>query len=247
MRVTAGVTRTSIVAGASPEAVRVDRFHYPPGGHTHWHLHTGEQVLYGESGRGWVQFDGQERARLDPREVVAVPVGVPHWHGAVPDEGLVHIAVTAGGDTEWLGEVTPEEYAGDAGHDCSVATEPDPDRVVREFIAALERRDVDAALAFMSEDVVYDNVPVGSVTGPDAVRAALAGAIGGSERIQWVIHHQVDGGDVVMNERLDRFMVDGRWIEVPVAGLFVLRDGRIALWRDYFDLETYRRQKERSS
>jgi limonene-1,2-epoxide hydrolase len=45
-----------------------------------------------------------------------------------------------------------------------------------------------------------------------------------------------------MNERLDRFLVDGRWIEVPVAGLFRLRNGRISLWRDYFDLETYRRQ-----
>ena len=240
MRVTPGVTRTSIVAGASPEAVRVDRFHYPPGGHTHWHLHTGEQVLYGESGRGWVQFDGKERVRLDPRAVVPVPVGVPHWHGAVMDEGLVHIAVTAGGDTDWLGEVTSEEYA---DHDGSVAIGPAPDEVVGAFIAALERRDVDSALAFVAEDVVYDNVPVGSVTGPDAVRAALAGAIGGSERVQWVIHHQVDRGDVVMNERLDRFLVDGRWIEVPVAGLFVLRDGRIALWRDYFDLETYRRQR----
>ena len=45
-----------------------------------------------------------------------------------------------------------------------------------------------------------------------------------------------------MNERLDRFQLGGGWVEVPVAGLFVLRDGRIALWRDYFDLATYRRQ-----
>jgi limonene-1,2-epoxide hydrolase/quercetin dioxygenase-like cupin family protein len=243
MRVTPGVTRTSIVAGASPEAVRVDRFHYPPGGHTHWHLHTGEQVLYGESGRGWVQFDGQERARLDPGRVVPVPVGVRHWHGAVPDESLVHIAVTAGGDTEWLGELTLEEYAGDAEDDRSVAPEPDPDGLVRAFMAALERRDVDSALAYVSDDVVYDNVAVGSVTGPTAVRAALAGVIDGSEQVQRVINHQVGRDDVVMNERTDRFLVDGRWIEMPVAGLFVLVKGRIALWRDYVDLETRRRPR----
>lgn len=244
MRVTPGVTRTAIVPGATPASVRVDRFRYPPGGHTHWHLHTGEQVLYGEAGRGWVQFDGQERAGLDPGGVVRVPIGLRHWHGAVPDEGLVHLAVTAGGDTEWLGEVTTEEYAGGAGSAASV--ERDPDSVVRAFIAALERRDVDSALAFLSDDVVYDNVPIGSVTGPDAVRAALGRAIGGSEQVQWVIQHQVRRGEVVMNERLDRFLVDGRWIEVPVAGLFVCRDGRITLWRDYFDLETYRRQRASS-
>jgi len=247
MKVTPGVTRMALVAGASPEDLRVDRFHYPPGGHTHWHLHTGEQVLYGEAGRGWVQFDGQERARLDPRGVVHVPVGVRHWHGAVPDEGLVHLAVTAGGDTEWLGEVTPDEYAGAAERDRALATEPDSDHVVRAMIAALERRDIESALAFLSHDVVYDNVPVGSVTGPAAVRVALGRAIGDAERVEWVIHHQVSRAEVVMNERLDRFLIHGQWIEVPVAGLFVLQDGRIALWRDYFDVETYHRQRGRSA
>ena len=73
-------------------------------------------------------------------------------------------------------------------------------------------------------------------------REALSGAIGRADRVEWIVTHQVVQGDVVMNERLDRFLVDGRWIEIPVAGLFVLREGRIALWRDYFDLETYRRQ-----
>jgi NAD(P)-dependent dehydrogenase (short-subunit alcohol dehydrogenase family) len=113
-------------AGASPDAVRVDRFHYPPGGHTHWHLHTGEQVLYGESGRGWVQFDGRVRDDLTPGSVVHVPVGLRHWHGAVPDQELVHLAVTAGGDTVWLGEVSEVEYrAGNAPISPDLPT-PDP-------------------------------------------------------------------------------------------------------------------------
>jgi len=42
---------------------------------------------------------------------VHVPVGLRHWHGATPDQAFVHLAVTAGGDTVWLGEVTPEQYA----------------------------------------------------------------------------------------------------------------------------------------
>jgi limonene-1,2-epoxide hydrolase len=240
VKVTPGVIRTSLLSGASEGALRVDRFHYPPGGHTHWHIHTGEQVLYGESGRGWVRFEGRERVVIEPGAVVHVPVGLRHWHGAQPDAALVHVAVTAGGGTEWLGAVTAEEYAGERGPGTGSATEPG--QVVRAFVAAIERKDIDAALELVTDDVVYDNVPAGSVTGPDGIRSALSRLLGAAERIEWLTRHQVGTGSVVMNERLDRFQLGGRWVEVPVAGLFVLRDGRIALWRDYFDLATYRRQ-----
>ena len=111
--VTPGVTRTSLLAARGPDGLRVDRFCYPPAGHTHWHLHSGEQVRYGETGTGWVTFAGRPRVAITPGGVVHVPVGVRHWHGATPDGPLVHVAVTAGGDTTWLGEVSREEYAGD--------------------------------------------------------------------------------------------------------------------------------------
>jgi limonene-1,2-epoxide hydrolase len=55
---------------------------------------------------------------------------------------------------------------------------------------------------------------------------------------------QVDGPGTgaVMNERTDRFEMGGRWIELPVAGLFTVQDGKITLWRDYFDDATFRQQ-----
>ena len=112
-KVTPGVTRTVVLAAQVPDGVRVDRFFYPPAGHTHWHSHSGEQVLYGENGSGWVKFAGQERVMISPGEVVYVPVGVGHWHGATPDGPLEHLAVTAGGDTTWLGELSPDEYPGE--------------------------------------------------------------------------------------------------------------------------------------
>jgi len=234
--VTPGVHRTPIVVGASPDAVRVDRFHYPPGGHTQWHLHTGEQILYGEQGRGWVQFEDRPRTPLTPGDVVPVPIGLPHWHGATANDPLVHLAVTAGGETVWLGDVSAAEYRG-------TDDDPtDPGAVVRAFVAAIERKDIDAALALVTDDVVYDNVPIGPVTGRQAIREVLQRPIGAATQVQWVVRHQVAQGDVVMNERVDRFLVDGRWIEIPVAGLFVLSNGRISLWRDYFDLEMYRSQ-----
>jgi quercetin dioxygenase-like cupin family protein len=113
MKVTPGVRRTALLAAQVPGGVRVDRFFYPPGGHTHWHSHSGEQVLYGENGCGWVKFAGAERVAISPGEIVHVPVGLRHWHGATPDGPLVHLAFTAGGDTTWLGELSPDEYPGD--------------------------------------------------------------------------------------------------------------------------------------
>lgn len=60
--------------------------------------------------RGWIQFEDGHPASLTPGEVIQIPVGVRHWHGAVSDPSLVQLAVTAGGDTAWLGEVSAAEY-----------------------------------------------------------------------------------------------------------------------------------------
>ncbi len=116
---------------------------------------------------------------------------------------------------------------------------------VTAFIHAIERRDLDAALAFVTDDCEYDNVPMAKVFGPEAIRTVLGPFAAGCSAIEWVVTHQVahddgEGGGVVMNERVDRFEMGGRWIELPVAGLFVLRGGRIALWRDYFDNQMFR-------
>ncbi|MBI4935318.1 MAG: nuclear transport factor 2 family protein [Actinobacteria bacterium] len=114
-----------------------------------------------------------------------------------------------------------------------------PTDVVDHFIAAIERRDLEHALTHLTDDCEYDNVPMGKVVGRDAVRATLGPFMAGFEEIVWTVTHQVSSGNldqgVVMNERLDRFRAGDRWLELPVAGLFVVRHGQIALWRDYFD------------
>lgn len=121
---------------------------------------------------------------------------------------------------------------------------PTPDEVVRGFITACARRDVDGAVAVLADDVEYDNVPIGKVFGPAAVRAVLTGDIfAAAAECEWVIVRQVATGPVVMNERIDRFRIGDRWLEIPVVGIFELDDGRIRLWRDYFDLGDYRQQK----
>lgn len=116
------------------------------------------------------------------------------------------------------------------------------DEIVRSMIAALERKDLTAAIGMMTEDVEYDNVPIGKVHGHDGVTGAFQPFLAGCGRVEWVIHHQAATGGDVTNERTDRFELGDRWAEVDVAGLFVVRDGKVALWRDDFDLAAAQRE-----
>jgi limonene-1,2-epoxide hydrolase len=113
------------------------------------------------------------------------------------------------------------------------------EEIVNEFMARVVRMDLDAACELVSDDVEYDNVPMGKVYGPDGIKGVLAQMVGMLDELDWVIHRQVAAGSLVLNERLDRFGKDGKWIELPVAGVFEVIDGRITLWRDYFDMTTF--------
>jgi limonene-1,2-epoxide hydrolase len=117
-----------------------------------------------------------------------------------------------------------------------------PTEVVGAFIAAIERRDVDAAISLLADDCEYDNVPMGKVHGPAMVRAIVEPLLAGCLDIEWPVVRVAAAGSVVFNERLDRFRMAGGWIELPVTGVWEVHDGRITLWRDYFDETTYREQ-----
>ena len=121
-----------------------------------------------------------------------------------------------------------------------------PAALVTNFITAIERGDLAHAITLLSDDCEYDNVPMGKVFGAVAVNDTLAPFLARYDRVEWVVHHQVSSGNldhgVVMNERADRFRTGETWIEMPVAGLFLVRHGKIALWRDYFDRDTLLRQ-----
>jgi len=114
---------------------------------------------------------------------------------------------------------------------------------VTALIRANEARDVEAVLGLLADDIAYENVPMGVMHGHDEVRAMLGPFLGGAERVEWEVLEQVEQGDVVMNERVDRFWLPGEIaIELRVAGLFKVHDGQVALWRDYFDLAVFTEQ-----
>lgn len=111
------------------------------------------------------------------------------------------------------------------------------------LIRANEARDVDAVLGLLTEDVEYENVPMNVMRGHEEVRAMLGPFLSGAERVEWEVLEQVEQGDVVMNERVDRFWLPGDVeIALRVAGLFKVHDDRVALWRDYFDLAAFTEQ-----
>ena len=117
-----------------------------------------------------------------------------------------------------------------------------PLELVNTFMAAAAKRDYDTALALLADEVEYQNMPLPPVHGPEAVRGTIEMLLATGTDSEWIVHREVADGDTVMNERTDRFLQNGKWLELPVAGVFVVRDGRIVLWRDYFDLETIMKQ-----
>jgi len=115
--------------------------------------------------------------------------------------------------------------------------------VVAAFIAAVERKDVDVAVALLADDVSYENMPMQPIVGAASVRATLSAFLDAASEVDWPVLRELVAGDVVMNERLDRFKIGDGWLELPVAGVFVVNDaGLITLWRDYFDMGSYMSQ-----
>ena len=91
---------------------------FEPGCRNNWHIHHaqngGGQMLVCVSGRGWYQEWGQEPRELRPGDVVNIPAGVKHWHGAAKDSWFQHLAVEVpgeGGRTEWYEAVDEEQYS----------------------------------------------------------------------------------------------------------------------------------------
>jgi limonene-1,2-epoxide hydrolase len=116
------------------------------------------------------------------------------------------------------------------------------EQLVRDFCAAWSRRDVEELLGFFTEDAVYHNMPMGPVTGRDGIRQVFQLFVPPAERIDWEMRHIASQGAVVFTERVDRFVMGGKNVELPVAGVFEVRAGRISAWRDYFDMQTWTRQ-----
>ena len=115
---------------------------------------------------------------------------------------------------------------------------------IHAFIAAWERRDIEAILVAMSEDVLYENVGLSLSRGRDEVRAFLTPFIAVARNVRFDVHHIAETSDgVVLTERTDVFGRPGGTVSIPVMGRFTLDNrGLIIEWRDYFDIPGSERQ-----
>jgi quercetin dioxygenase-like cupin family protein len=86
---------------------------FEPGARTAWHTHPLGQTLVVTAGLGWMQQWGGPVEEIRPGDVVWIPPGVKHWHGATPTTGMTHIAITDhldGRVAEWMEKVTDDQY-----------------------------------------------------------------------------------------------------------------------------------------
>jgi limonene-1,2-epoxide hydrolase len=113
--------------------------------------------------------------------------------------------------------------------------------LIETFCAAWSRLDPAELAAFFTEDGVYHNMPAGPVAGRSDIEGFIRAFAGSWTQTEWEILNLAEVGDVVIAERIDRTQAGDKSVDLPCTGVFEIRDGRIACWRDYFDLGTYQR------
>ena len=115
----------------------------------------------------------------------------------------------------------------------------DNETVIRDFIAAWSRLDAAELGAYFAEDGVYYNMPMEPVSGRENVQNFIAAFLGGWTQTEWEVLNLLSAGDVVIAERLDRTVAGDKKVDLPCCGVFEMEDGKIKVWRDYFDMATY--------
>lgn len=110
-------TGRSYLAPLSTSQVGIFNVTFEPGCRNNWHIHHadqgGGQILVCVAGRGWYQEEGKSAQLLTPGDVVNIPAGVKHWHGAAADSWFSHLAIEVPGvnsRNEWLEPVCKEQY-----------------------------------------------------------------------------------------------------------------------------------------
>lgn len=100
--------------GTEPARVGGATVTFEPSARTAWHTHPLGQTLIVTSGSGRVQEWGGPVREIRPGDIVWIPAGVKHWHGAAPENSMSHIAIAEaeeGKVVDWMEKVSDEQYA----------------------------------------------------------------------------------------------------------------------------------------
>ena len=111
--------------------------------------------------------------------------------------------------------------------------------IIKKFIEAWSNLDADELVNYFSVDGVYYNMPTKPVKGHDQLKPFIKGFIGNWTKTNWDTLNILGEGNIVIAERLDRTEVGDINIDLPCCGVFVMEKGKIKIWRDYFDMNTF--------
>jgi limonene-1,2-epoxide hydrolase len=116
--------------------------------------------------------------------------------------------------------------------------------IVENFCRAFKRKDPDELLDFFSDDATYHNMPIEQpARGKAQIRRMLEAFLAPAEAVEFEVIGAAANGSSVFTERVDRFVLGGRSVSLPIAGVFEIENGKISAWRDYFDLATWTKQQ----
>jgi limonene-1,2-epoxide hydrolase len=114
--------------------------------------------------------------------------------------------------------------------------------LIGNFIDACVRANPQEFANCFTEDATWWNAPSKAVEGREAIRETFCRGAERMAALSWEVLHIPADGDIVMVERVDNFLTGETRVSVPCVGVFELRGGKIAAWRDYWDLERFERQ-----
>ena len=134
------------------------------------------------------------------------------------------------------GVLAATSLAAMAGNRELTPAEQDNERLVTQFCLDWATQDVDKLVPYLADKLVYqmfEGRP--DIVGLEAFRTEIEPFLKDLARVEWIIRRTYTIGQVVINDRIDRFIAKpgGRSMHFEIAGLFVVNNGKIELWRDY--------------
>jgi 4-carboxymuconolactone decarboxylase len=146
---------------SAPGRVFGARVTFEPGARTAWHSHPLGQTLIVTSGVGRVQRWGDPVDEIRAGDVVWIPAGQKHWHGASPTTGMSHIAIVEqldGKGVDWMEQVTDEQYGAPVRPRPGVAAAQDAAPGGQPTVAQRLMGDFTPKLAQLTDDVLFGDV-----------------------------------------------------------------------------------------
>jgi limonene-1,2-epoxide hydrolase len=113
---------------------------------------------------------------------------------------------------------------------------PNAASIVREFCDLMVKRDVESLRPLLADDAVYQNTGMEATSGVEAILANLGGQFSAfPDSYEYRMQNLTAAENVVLTERLDMIRTPTGVQGVPVMGAFVVHDGKITRWTDYWD------------